>query len=79
MSRRILAHHGLIQPEVPTIAQQVDALVGRRIDESLNDPERCTAEAIVGLAIETALTVEHLVELFVARPLIVVLARAVAR
>ncbi|ASR85251.1 hypothetical protein I5H06_gp53 [Mycobacterium phage SirPhilip] len=78
MSLRILAHHGLNRPDDPTIAQQVEALVGRQIDAILNDPEAGLPVALYGLAWETAMTVEHLVELFVARPLLGLLARAVA-
>ncbi|ARQ95491.1 hypothetical protein I5G81_gp52 [Mycobacterium phage Shandong1] len=79
MPCRILAHHGLIRPDDPTIAQQVVTLVGDQIDEALNDPEAGLPVALYGLALETALTVEHLVELFVARPIVGLIARAVAR
>ncbi|QFG09435.1 hypothetical protein I5H08_gp052 [Mycobacterium phage Yuna] len=79
MPCRILAHLGLIRPDDPTIAQQVEKLVGAQIDDILNDPEAPLPLALYGLAWETALTVEHLVELFVARPIVGLLARAVAR
>ncbi|ASR85648.1 hypothetical protein SEA_AMGINE_47 [Mycobacterium phage Amgine] len=79
MPCRILRHASLISPDQPTIAQQVEKLVGDRIDEALNDPEAGLPVALYGLALETAMTVEHLVELFVARPVFGLLSRAVAR
>ncbi|WNM68988.1 hypothetical protein SEA_TRIBLETROUBLE_47 [Mycobacterium Phage TribleTrouble] len=79
MSCRILRYASLISPDDPTIAQQVEKLVGDQIDEALNDPESGLPVALYGLALETALTVEHLVELFVARPLVGLIVRAVAR
>lgn len=78
MSCTILRHLSLIQPDMPTIAQQVEKLVGKRIDEVVNDPDAGVPVVLYGLAWETALTVEHLVEMFVARPLVGLLARAVA-
>ncbi|AFN37742.1 hypothetical protein FGG44_gp51 [Mycobacterium phage MacnCheese] len=78
MSCRILRYERLISPDDPTIAQQVEKLVGAQIDEVLNDPEAGLPVVLYGLALETALTVEHLVELFVARPIVGLLA-AVAR
>ncbi|QBP31631.1 hypothetical protein SEA_NIKLAS_49 [Mycobacterium Phage Niklas] len=75
MPCRILAHS---RPDEPTLAQRVESLVGDQIDEALNDPEAGVPVALYGLALETALTVEHLVELFVARPIVGLLRRAVA-
>ncbi|QIG61562.1 hypothetical protein SEA_XIMENITA_53 [Mycobacterium phage Ximenita] len=75
MPCRILAHRALISVDTPTIAQQVETLVGKRIDEALNDPEGGVPLALFGLALETAMTVEHVVELFVARPIVGLLAR----
>ncbi|QAU06469.1 hypothetical protein SEA_KISI_51 [Mycobacterium phage KiSi] len=68
MSLRMLAHFGFIRSDTPTIAQQVEKLVGRQIDGAVNDPEAPIALVLYGLAWETALTVEHFVELFVVRP-----------
>ncbi|AEK09861.1 hypothetical protein SEA_SHEDLOCKHOLMES_50 [Mycobacterium phage ShedlockHolmes] len=79
MPCRILRYAGLISADDPTIAQQVEKLVGDRIDEALNDPEAGLPVALYGLWLETALTIEHLVELFVARPIVGLLASAVAR
>uniref|UniRef100_A0AAU8GSL5 Uncharacterized protein n=1 Tax=Mycobacterium phage Pharb TaxID=3136626 RepID=A0AAU8GSL5_9VIRU len=78
MSCRILRYTGLISADDPTIAQRVEKLVGDQIDEALNDPEAGVPVALYGLALETALTVEHLVELFLARPIVGLVARAVA-
>ncbi|QAY02780.1 hypothetical protein SEA_SHAOBING_49 [Mycobacterium phage Shaobing] len=75
MPCRILAHS---RPDEPTLAQRVESLVGDQIDEALNDPEAGVPAALYGLALETALTVEHLVELLVARPIVGLLRRAVA-
>ncbi|QJD50451.1 hypothetical protein SEA_CHRIS_49 [Mycobacterium phage Chris] len=70
MSLRMLSHFGFIRPDAPTIAQQVETLVGRQIDGAVNDPDAPVALVLYGLALETALTVEHFVELFVVRPLV---------
>ncbi|APD18213.1 hypothetical protein SEA_HAMMY_49 [Mycobacterium phage Hammy] len=78
MPCKILRHLNLIQPDMPTFAQQVEKLVGKRIDEAVNDPDAGVPVVLYGLAWETALTVEHLVEMFVARPLVGLLARAVS-
>ncbi|ASR85933.1 hypothetical protein SEA_PEANAM_49 [Mycobacterium phage Peanam] len=75
MPCRILAHS---RPDEPTLAQRVESLVGDQIDEALNDPEAGVPVALYGLALETALTVEHLVELLVARPIVGLLRGAVA-
>ncbi|WNM74135.1 hypothetical protein SEA_NERGAL_44 [Mycobacterium Phage Nergal] len=53
----------------PTFAQRVDSLVGHTFDEALNDPERNVPVVLFVLGVETALTIEHLVELFVLRPI----------
>ncbi|ALF01421.1 hypothetical protein SEA_LILPHARAOH_42 [Mycobacterium phage LilPharaoh] len=76
MPSRILAH---TNHDEPTLAQRVETLVGERIDEALNDPEAGVPLVLYALAFETALTVEHLAELFVARPIFGLARRAVAR
>ncbi|ASR84796.1 hypothetical protein SEA_HURRICANE_50 [Mycobacterium phage Hurricane] len=75
MSCRILRYASVIRPDAPTFAQQVEKLVGRQIDAVMNDPERCVAETLYVLGWQTALTVEHLVELFVVRPIVAAVAR----
>lgn len=61
--------------EQPTIAERVDQLIGNQFDAALNDPDRNPATVLFALAVETALTVEHITELFIVRPAIALVTR----
>lgn len=78
-SPSILPGWPTINADDPTFAQQVAEILGDRVDVIVNDPDSPVACALVAAGVEAALTVEHLVELFVLRPLFGLVGRAVAR